>query len=379
MGSTCDELHGPYDGIPIPRAHAACYVAVPEIELVGLCDTWPDQREAARRKWGIDAVYADYRRMLEATKPDIVSVCTTAKPRAEIMLAIADGGYGVRAIWAEKPITFSLEEADRVIHACEKAGITLAVNCSRRWDDKYNQALRMVDDGLIGDVLHVVALAQCGLSHNGSHLLTTLTMFTGARAAWVMGEVEGPSVVGVRHGGDREKMFEAADAAASSDADFEGAGYVGFPNGVRGYFRGISNGPNEWAFDITGTRGMLRILHDGWTIEHWTNESLLRGMTRGAPARRFFPPPRTRRSVGINTVCNLLDCMDGRAVPKCSGEDAREALEIAIATRESHRRGNARVSLPLPDRSLRIISREATSDVPRRIQRERLASGSSIP
>ena len=252
MGSTCDELHGPYDGIPIPRAHAACYVAVPEIELVGLCDTWPDQREAARRKWGIDAVYADYRRMLEATKPDIVSVCTTAKPRAEIMLAIADGGYGVKAIWAEKPITFSLEEADRVIHACEKAGITLAVNCSRRWDDKYNQALRMVDDGLIGDVLHVVALAQCGLSHNGSHLLTTLTMFTGARAAWVMGEVEGPSVVGVRHGGDREKMFEAADAAASSDADFAGTGYVGFPNGVRGYFRGISNGPNEWGVRYHG-------------------------------------------------------------------------------------------------------------------------------
>ena len=38
----------------------------------------------------------------------------------------------------------------------------------------------------------------------------------------------------------------------------------------------------------------------------------------------------------------------------CPGEFGREALEIAIALRESHRRGNVRVDLPLDDRSLRI-------------------------
>lgn len=38
----------------------------------------------------------------------------------------------------------------------------------------------------------------------------------------------------------------------------------------------------------------------------------------------------------------------------CPGEFGREALEIAIALRESHRRGNVRVDLPLDDRSLRM-------------------------
>ena len=38
----------------------------------------------------------------------------------------------------------------------------------------------------------------------------------------------------------------------------------------------------------------------------------------------------------------------------CPGEFGREALEIAIALRESHRRGNVRVDLPLEDRSLRM-------------------------
>ena len=39
------------------------------------------------------------------------------------------------------------------------------------------------------------------------------------------------------------------------------------------------------------------------------------------------------------------------------GEYGREALEIAIALRESHRRGGARVDLPLRDRSLELGGR----------------------
>ncbi len=39
----------------------------------------------------------------------------------------------------------------------------------------------------------------------------------------------------------------------------------------------------------------------------------------------------------------------------CPGEFGREAMEIAIALRESHRRGNVRIDLPLEDRSLKLI------------------------
>lgn len=357
MGSATDDGFDKYDGIAFPRAHIACYRAVPGVEVVGICDTWEEQREAARRKWGFgpETVYADYRRMLAETKPDIVSVCTTAKPRPDIVLEIAGGNHGVKAIFAEKPISFSLEQADRMIEACRRAGIVLAVNCSRRWDDTYVQALRMVDDGLIGEVLHVLALGRCDLSHNGSHLLTTLTTYAGARAAWVVGEVQ------------------PAEGAGPDD-DLPGAGYLGFPNGVRGYFRSLPNGPNEWSFDITGTQGMIRIMSNGQAAEHWTLEAALPCMRPGSvPVRRFFPPSRVQRSLGVNAVHDLLECIETGAEPKCSGADAREALEIAIATRESHRRDNVRVDLPLEDRSLRIVSREARSDVPAAIQQRRAA------
>ena len=45
----------------------------------------------------------------------------------------------------------------------------------------------------------------------------------------------------------------------------------------------------------------------------------------------------------------------------CPGEFGREALEIAIALRESHRQGGSRIELPLKNRSLSIMGRPATN------------------
>ncbi len=358
IASTIDDEIEIYDGHALPYSHIACYRAVPEVEIVGMADTWEEQREAARERWGFEAIYADYRAMLEETKPDVVSVCTSAKPRASILIDIAKGGYGVKALWAEKPITLSLQEADDAIAACNDAGIALAVNCTRRWSHIYTQALRMVNDGLIGEVQHIVGRARAGLSHNGSHMLTTVTMFAPGRAEWVVGE-----------------MDPADDP--DSDNDFQASGFIGFPGGVRGYFRAQENGPNDHSYDITGTEGMIRIMGDGRSTELWTSEEPVAGQRNAQAARRFLPPERQIRAGGVNVIYDLLDCIETGAAPKCSGEDAREALEIAVATRLSHRRGIHRVDLPVDDRREQIVSHEVIvgGDVPRAIARERQAGG----
>ncbi len=356
IASTIDDEIEKYDGTHLPYSHIACYRAVPEVEIVGMADTWEEQRESARQRWGFDALYADYRQMLEETRPDIVSVCTSAKPRGEILTAIANGGYGVRAIWADKPITLSLAEADEAIDACAKAGIVLAVNCTRRWRDDYRQALELLNDGVIGDLLFVQSRAQCSLSHNGSHLITTLTMYMPGRATSLVGEAE----IDEEH----------------PENDFPGSAVISFPGHVRGHVRAFANGPAENSHDIVGTNGAIRILNDAREIELWTQEpeaenyASLKGL--GAFGRRFFPPPRRRRSGGVNVIYNLFDCIETGDAPHCSGEDAREALEIAIAIRESERRRNRPVKLPLQDRGLRIISNEVVrSELPRAILRQR--------
>ena len=74
--------------------------------------------------------------------------------------------------------------------------------------------------------------------------------------------------------------------------------------------------------------------------------------------------------MGLTIVADLINSIETGEPPKCSGEDARQALEIAIAMRESHRRGGVKVGLPLSDRSVRILSQEIGGDsVPARIRR----------
>ena len=356
IASTIDEELDDFDGVEFPYGHIPCYMSMPEVEVVGMSDTWVEQREAAGAKWGFEALYADYRQMLEETRPDIVSVCTSAKPRGDILLEIANGGYGVRAIWAEKPITLSLAEADAAIDACKRANIALAINCTRRWQDDYLQVNALIDEGAIGDVVSVDSRSSCGLSHNGSHLITTLTMYVPERAVSVVGEAE---------------LDEA-----NPDNDFSGVGLIRFPGNVRGYVRAYDNGPNESSHDIVGTDGMVRIINDARSIQIWTayeaSESDRQLRERRSFVRSHFPPPVRRHSGGVNAVYDLIHCIESGDDPRCSGEDAREALEIAIAIRESERRGNQPVDLPFADRGARIISGEVVrSELPRAILRQR--------
>jgi len=83
------------------------------------------------------------------------------------------------------------------------------------------------------------------------------------------------------------------------------------------------------------------------------------------PIRRVFPRPQRIQSPGVRAIQDLIACLETGKEPNCSGEDGRAALEVAIALRESYRRGGTRVDLPLADRTPRILSAETLhGDVP---------------
>jgi predicted dehydrogenase len=361
MGSTFDEEVGPYGRWQPPHAHAACYRAVPEVELVAGADAHPGQREAFVRKWGLDAahVYADYREMLERERPEVVSICTSARPRARILTDVLAADAGVRAVWAEKPMAITLAEADEMVAGCRRAGVLLAIGASRCWDASYNRMRELVELGEIGDVLQVNGFGRCALSHNGSHLLTLVAYLAGgpaARCRWVFGHMED-------------------DAAARGDDDLSGNGYLQFAHGPQAFVRAMPCGAADWEFEVIGTRGRLRAINDGEDVEFWKlAEATLPGRRR-EPARHVFPRPAGAATANVRTVQDLLVGLETGKEPNCNGEAGRASLEIAVALRESHRRGGVRVDLPLPDRSLGINSAETLhDDEPVAVRRARAGS-----
>ena len=280
---------------------------------------------------------------MEKERPEIVSVATSAKPRPEIVIACANAG--VKVILAEKPLAPSLAEADAMVAACRANGVVLAVGCTRRWDAYWNAAKEQIDRGELGRILQVNAFGQSALSHNGSHLMDLVRYLAGGEVAWVVGEME-------------------SDEQAAGDDDLMGNGYLAFANGVRAFVRSLPSGAANWQFEAIGESGRVRSLANGSELEWWQT------LPDGSPARRLFPRPQRIESMGVRLVRDLITCHETGKEPNCRGEDGVAVLELAIALRESHRRGNHRVDLPLANRSLLIRSAETLhGDVPAGLRR----------
>ena len=181
MGSTFDDEITQGGSLFLPYCHGPSYHAAPNVELVAGADLHEEQASIFGERWGIssDHLYSDYREMLAEEQLDLVSVCTTARVRAGIVQDVARAG--VKAIWAEKPIALTLEEADTMVNVCRENGVALAVNCARRWNPFFSEARRLIDAGELGELLQVTVYAQCGLSHNGSHAIDILRYMAGGK------------------------------------------------------------------------------------------------------------------------------------------------------------------------------------------------------
>jgi predicted dehydrogenase len=342
ISSTIDDEVQGHPAIMLPYAHTACFREVADVEVVAGADPFEAQREAFGERWGIRNLYADYREMVEREKLDIVSVATSAKPRPGIVQIVA--AMGVRAIYAEKPIAFTLAEADAMVRACAEHNIVLAIGCTRRWDPWWAMARQMIADNQIGNVLQVNAHGDAAISHNGSHLIDLIRFLVGDDIAWVFGEAE-------------------SDDAARSDDDLRMNGYLAFANGTRAFLRTWPSGAANWTVDIIGETGTLRATGNGSDIEWWQPAA------GGILTRRPMPRPQRIESPGVRAVRDLVACIETGKTPECAGEDGVAALETAIALRESHRRGGCRVELPIADRTLGIRSMETLGgETPRRLR-----------
>jgi predicted dehydrogenase len=353
MGSTFDDEMEQGGSIFLPYCHTPSYVASPQTELVAGADPHDEQREIYGERWGLspDHLYADYRDMMEQEKPDIVSICTTARLRSEILIDVARSG--AKAIWAEKPISLSLEEADEMIRVCDELGVKVAVNTARRYNPYFAETRRRIDAGELGDILQVNVHGQCGLSHNGSHAIDALRYLAkGGNVDWVFGEME-------------------SDEAATGENDLMGNGYLAFDNGIRGFLRGTPCGVANWDTDVIGTEGRARTIFNCAETE-FTHLAEGGSRNRGYPVRSAIPLPPQLEGMGITIIRDLIESVDNDSQPRASIHDGRQALEIAIALRESHRRGGVRVNLPLEDRTLKILSAEIKEDeIPARVRRLR--------
>lgn len=175
----------------IARNHARAWRALPErVEIACLADTNEEALEEAGEAWDVSREhrYQDFREMLDAEHPDIVSVCTWTGLHAPATIAAA--ARRPKVILCEKPMATSLGEADAMLVACRRNRVKLAIGHMRRFYGSWEEARRLVADGAIGTPIRAWSSVSEGLLNWGTHLIDGVRYVLGdPPAQWVMGAV----------------------------------------------------------------------------------------------------------------------------------------------------------------------------------------------
>lgn len=169
------------------------WLDIPGCEIVGVSDPDEKGRQAAAKKLMVDKTFSDYRKLLDDTKPDIVSICPRwLDQHRDMILAAAERGIH---IYMEKPFCRSLAEADQIVAACEKHNVKLAIAHQTRYSPKIQAVRSMIAEGLLGDLLELRGRGkedQRGGSEDlwvlGSHVMNLIHVF-GGEAHWCFAQV----------------------------------------------------------------------------------------------------------------------------------------------------------------------------------------------
>jgi len=138
----------------ISGLHQMGYQGREDARIVAVCDT---NKAAARRKakeWGAEKVYTDFQQVLEDKEIDLVELLTPHHLHCPMTVQACQAGKHVSV---QKPMALSAAEADEMIAAASKAGVTLRVYETFVNYAPAVRAREMIEAGEIGEV-HAVRM-----------------------------------------------------------------------------------------------------------------------------------------------------------------------------------------------------------------------------
>ena len=112
--------------------HLPFLMELPQFRVTALCDLSPMVVEAVGERFRVPARFTDFTELV--SRADVEAVAVLTMEHAEVAMAAAEAG---KHLFIEKPLGFSLTEAERIINAVERAGVTAMVGYMKRYDPGY--------------------------------------------------------------------------------------------------------------------------------------------------------------------------------------------------------------------------------------------------
>jgi predicted dehydrogenase len=135
-------------------------VAIPR--LVAVCGRHEEAVAEAAKRFGYEAYYTDWRKMLENSAIQVFDNGGPNNMHAEPTITAAAAG---KHVFCEKPLARTAEEAKTMLEAVNQAGVKHMVAFNYRFVPAVVQARRLIESGKLGQIYHwrAVYLQEWGM------------------------------------------------------------------------------------------------------------------------------------------------------------------------------------------------------------------------
>jgi predicted dehydrogenase len=333
------------------------WLQMAECEIVAVADADEKGRADAANRLKVDSTFADYREMLDKTKPDIVAICPRW-PNQHLQMVLAAAERGMH-IYMEKPFCRTLEEADQIVTACQKHKIKLAIAHQTRYSPRLGVVRELIEDGKIGEILEIRGRGKEDARGGGedlwvlgSHVLNLMNYFAG-EPQWCFAQIEeAGKPVG------KAQVKQGNEGLGPLAGDMVRAMY-GFNDGITGYFNSVRNAAGgRFGIQIFGSKGVIELLTGFLPEAHLLEDP---NWSPGRSGQQWLTissaglgEPEPSADAGLHggnlLACfDLLDSIRQDRQPECNCFEGRMTVEMIAAVFESHRLQRP-VDIPLTTR-----------------------------
>lgn len=305
---------------------------VPGAKLVAACSFVEDELEYAKRELGVTETYKSYEEM--AASPNLDAVCIVSPSGyhpEQIRLAMEKGLH----VFSEKPIGLDIEDIEKTMEVINAhPDQVFQLGFMRRYDESYQYAKKMVDEGQLGELTVVRCYGidpSSGLesfvnfarnSNSGGlfsdmsiHDIDLVRWFTKKEVSrvWAMGKNAAYP--------ELDELNELETGAAMMQMeDKTMAILVAGRNAAHGY---------HVETELIGTKGMLRVAAapEKNLVTVFDENGAVRPTSQNFP-ERF-------RDAFVNEMKEFISCIKEKRQPEVGAIDGLQSTKVAIACQQS--------------------------------------------
>ena len=141
------------------RTHSNGYNRIrdffPELEynpvMKVVCSRTESKVKAFAEQWGYESYETDWKEVIKRDDVDAIDICTPNDMHADIAIAAAEAG---KMVLCEKPLARTVEEAQPMVDAIEKAGVPNTVFYNYRRIPAVTLIKNIIDSGKLGKIFH---------------------------------------------------------------------------------------------------------------------------------------------------------------------------------------------------------------------------------